>query len=259
MEYKATPFAQFKKDGLGPRTRAGVFAVLGNRDHGGDRIMPGAFAKTMAEQKGRVRFLWNHNFNSVPTARIDDLYEISQADLPEQVRAFAPDALGGAVVVRTYLDTKEGNDLLAALDADAVNEMSFAYDCIKEEFVTEGQGVDERRTRVIRELRLYEASDVLWGMNPATLATMSLPLESFAEQLRSLQAAIKSGARHSASDMKCIKAIHEACKSLHPGVCKPGDQDSADADADDMKNFDALTVLQESRALLAQMKLRAFA
>jgi len=207
-EFKSTPFALFKKDKLGERSRAGVFAVLGNRDSVGDRIMPGAFTKTFAEQKRHARHLWNHNFDDPPTAKVNDLYEISKGDLPEEVLQFAPDALGGAVVVRTYLDTPRGNEVLTALDAGAIDEMSFAYKAVKCEYANEDVGGVKVNTRIIREVRHYESSDVLWGINPATMAQMSAT--GLVAQLKALLADVKAGRADSAA----LAEVQAICKEL---------------------------------------------
>jgi HK97 family phage prohead protease len=192
-EIKSVPFALFTKDKLGKRTRAGIFAVMGNRDSGGDRLMPGCFQKTFSEGRDRARHLWNHDFSAPPTATVEDLYEISAADLPDKVREYAPDATGGAVVVRTYLNTERGNEILAALDAGAIDEMSFAFDAVKRKYIEEESNGQRFQTRIIREVRHYESSDVLWGMNPATLATRSSVLLF---QLKTLLTEFKTKSAH---------------------------------------------------------------
>lgn len=250
-EFKSTPFALFKKDKLGERTRAGIFAVLGNRDHGGDRILPGAFAKTFGENKRHVRHLWNHNFSEPPTAKVDDLYEISRADLPEQVLSWAGDAQGAAVVVRTYLDTSRGNEILAALDAEAINEMSFAYDALKKEFVEEEYQNEKFQTRIIKEVRHFESSDVLWGMNPATLAQMGMPTEFLVKSLEFLAEEIKAGRRNSDADLKMLQQIHDHAAKLG-ALCAPEEDEEEKTLVDPAQNFG-------SQLQLAEARLKAFA
>lgn len=196
-EYKSVPFAAFTKDGLGPRTRAGIFSVLGNRDSAADRVLPGAFTKSLRENGSRARHLWNHDFASPPTAKVEDIYEISQADLPEAVLRHAPDALGAMVVVRTYLDTPRDNEVLAALDAGAVDKMSFAFDVPpgRAEHREEVIGGEKVMTRFVHEVRHYESSDVLFGANGATLATLALPHPALALALKALAAEVKAGRR----------------------------------------------------------------
>lgn len=205
---------------MGKRTRAGIFAVMGNRDSGGDRLMPGCFQKTFTEGRDRARHLWNHDFAAPPTAKVEDLYEITAADLPDQVRQFAPDATGGAVVVRTYLETDRGNEILAALDAGAIDEMSFAFDAVKREYCEEESNGQKMQTRVIREVRHYESSDVLWGMNPATLATRSSVLLF---QLKTLLAEFKSKPSHelNPAELADVRALFEQLQAPAEKAVEP--------------------------------------
>lgn len=182
------------------RAVTGIFAVHGNVDNGGDRSWPGAFAKTFAERSGKVRFLWGHDFFSPPIAKIINLREVGRDELPEGVLALAPDAMGGAEVTREYLDTPRGNEVLEGIKAGAISEMSYAYDALKFDF----EEIGDKRVRNLREVRLYEASDVLWGMNPATQGSKA---DALIEQIARYMAALKAGARHSGSDTELINQI----------------------------------------------------
>jgi len=172
-EYKST--RHFTKQ-IEDRTVTGLFAIHGNIDDGGDRSHPGAFADTTVNGRDRVVFLWQHNSYEPPTAAINYVREVSRADLPEEVLNYAPDATGGAEVSRTYLETPRGNEILAGLRADAIDEMSYAYELSKYAFTE-----DESTGNTIRELygiKLFDISDVLWGMNSATLASKGLGWEA---------------------------------------------------------------------------------
>lgn len=199
MEYKALP--TFTKS-IDDRTVVGVFAVHGNVDSGGDRSHPGSFSKTL-ESLARIKSLWQHDMFAPPIAKVDSLRELSRDDLPSAVLAKAPDATGGVEVVRTYLDTPRGEEILTGIKAGAITEMSYAYDAIKFDF----EELDGKSIRNLREVRLYEVSDVNWGMNEATVGAKSsnaLVLERLAAML---EAAQKSGARHSAADVELLNQI----------------------------------------------------
>jgi len=172
LEFKSLP--QFVKTIEG-RTVTGVCAVFGNIDLGRDRLWPGAFSKTLAEGRGRFKHLWNHGqdgwdyFCTPPVAAIRELKEIGREALPESVLAYAPDATGGLEVTREYLETERGNEVLDAIVKGAGLEMSFGYDTIKRDYSTVNEGlVTEMRVRELVEVRLWDTSDVNWGMNPAT-------------------------------------------------------------------------------------------
>lgn len=167
MEYKSI-FSEDKS--IEGRTVSGIAAVFGNVDDGGDLIQPGAFRKTLKEGRKRVRHLWQHDAFSPPVAAILDLKEIGRQDLPASIQKEYPEAAGGLQVVREYLNTPRGNEILEGLKTGAINEMSFGYDAVKWEI----EKTDTRQVRILKELRLYDTSDVNWGMNAATVASKGL-------------------------------------------------------------------------------------
>lgn len=161
------------------RIVTGLAAITGNLDFGYDIIHKGAFVKTIKEHKDKVRHLWMHDSYQPPTATILDLKEVDYADLPDQVKEKYPSANGGLEVSRKYLDTPRGNEIFAGLVAKppAIREMSIGFDLVKWDYEEMG---DESEypgayVRHIRELRLWDTSDVTWGMNEATVASKCLP------------------------------------------------------------------------------------
>lgn len=173
MEYKTVQSKVNASEGDDERTVTGISAVFGNVDNGGDRIFKGAFAKTILEHSQRIKHLWQHDFMLPPIASILDLKEIGRTDLPKDLKDEYPEAKGGLLVKRRYLDTPRGNEVLAALKATppAISEMSFGYDPVKFDFeeVEEGD-MKGNLIRNLREVRLWDTSDVIWGMNKATVA-----------------------------------------------------------------------------------------
>src|SRR5262245_14500099 len=222
MEFKSA--ATFIKSIKG-REVVGLFAVHGNVDEGNDISHPGSFTKTINERvaAGRVKHLWSHTgmgfFDSPqpPTAVIRSMRELTRAELPEVVVQKTPSASGGVEVTREYLDTPRGNEVLEGIKAGAITEMSYGYNAIVYDF----SEVDGEQVRNIREVRLWETSDVLWGMNEATLASKWLPpAELFLKQIEYYLAQLKAGARHSAADTKLLNQIHHAAVELGATLCK---------------------------------------
>lgn len=226
------------------RTVTGIFAVMGNVDSYNDRLWPGAFAKTFAERGGKAKFLWQHNFEAPAIAIVKSLREVGRDALPSEVLAAAPDALGGAEVVREYLPTPRADEVLAGIKAGVPYEMSFGYDALKFDFETPADARDEwDKIRNLREVRLWEVSDVLWGANDATLASKAqLPIEFL---LKQLQLHIKAGARHSAADVKALNAIHKAAIELGATNCKG----LIDEEADEKSRAVPLTLTLEKARL----------
>ena len=166
MEYKSIPY--FTK-GIDGRTVTGIFAVHGNVDEGGDRSVNGSFGKRFGMGRKRVRFLWSHNGYNPPIATINQIREVEREELPEKVLTWAAEATGGVEVTRTYYEGVPLADwVLKSIQAGDMEEMSFAYDIHESEMV---DGVRE-----LRDVELFDISDVNWGMNPATAGVKGLPV-----------------------------------------------------------------------------------
>lgn len=248
MELKTIPQHIKTVDG---RTVTGIFAVMGNVDSYNDRLWPGAFSKTFAERGGKTKFLWQHNFDAPAIAVITTLREVGRDELPPEVLAAAPDATGGAEVVRTYLNTPRADEVLEGIKDGVPYEMSFGYDALKFDFETPPDARDEwDKIRNLREVRIWEVSDVLWGANDATLASKAqLPLEFL---LKQLELHTKAGARHSASDTNLLNAIHQAALELGATNCKGVLEDRAEGDEGKSRaDGPSLTLLHERLRLLA--------
>lgn len=153
------------------RLVSGFAAVFGNVDAYNDVIHAGAFKKTIQENAKRFRHLWMHDPFNPPTAAIREIREAKRRELPEEVQENYPEATGGLLVTREYLDTPRGNEILEGIKAGAINEMSFAYDPLKFKFETPDDGPYKGMLiRHLEEMRLWDTSDVTWGANEATVA-----------------------------------------------------------------------------------------
>lgn len=240
MEYKALP-AFVKSVDLETRTIVGVFAVHGNTDSYTDISHPGSFRKTIAERGDRVKFLWSHDFwGGPPTAKVLGLREIARDELPEQVLARAPNATGGVEITRQYLKTGRAAEVFEAVAVGASDEMSYGFDPIVMDF----SEVDGQQVRNLREVRLWEVSDVVFGANPATAGSkLILPPELLLRHIDSFLADLKAGARHSTADTKLLNAIHKAALELGATNCK-GLVDEEDEKQKDIPD----PALHESRA-----------
>jgi hypothetical protein len=231
-------------------------SVIGNVDDGDDIVHPGAFTKTLNENRRRVKHLWQHDANQPPTATIVELREVGRDDLPPETRGAFPDAKGGLVVKRTYLATPRGDEILAGIKAGAVTEMSFGYDAMKKDYST----LNGKSVRNLRELKLYETSDVQWGMNAATRAAKSATvtdLESLISDADGLATAIrveiKAGRMISAANMEKLKRVMDALENgleeleTLLGAAEPPAQEAVE----DSGKSKTLTV--DGRGLLARL------
>lgn len=252
-QFKALPYFPVKAASEG-RVRKGICAVFGNVDSWGDRIMPGAFAKTIQESRARVKHLWNHDFSSPPIASIVELKEVGRDDLPEDVLAYAPEATGGLMVAREYYEDEFSSRILHAVDKGDVNEMSFGYDVLKSAESEE----NDTKIRNLVELKLFDTSDVLWGMNAATVAAgakNAMPFGVIVQHLQNFAADIKAGRRNAGNDEALINAIHRAAFDLGCTECAGFKEEEEKAEAAQPSTSLELLKLKTQRLQLAASQL----
>ena len=139
MHLKAFP-ADFKTNAK--REFHGHAAVFGNRDSHGDIIQPGAFTRTLNNDRGRIKVLWQHD----PSNPIGKPVEMHEDET-------------GLFVKARIADTTAGRDAMALIDAEIVTELSIGFSTVVEEFD------NEKEVRLLREVKLFEFSPVTWASN----------------------------------------------------------------------------------------------
>jgi len=142
----------------GPGYIEGYGAVFNNVDDGGDKILPGAFKKTLIEKLPikRIKFVDFHNgwrssedvIGIIEEAKEDEFglwikARLSKSNRAQEVREKVKDGI---------------------LDA-----LSIGYRSVKYSY--EKVGENEPDVRVLEELELYEVSVVAWGMNSLAVIT----------------------------------------------------------------------------------------
>lgn len=246
MEYKAIDLA-VKDIGEDGRTVTGFAAVFGNVDDGYDRLHLGAFKKTLKENGHRVKHLWQHDMGAPPIAAVKELREVDRDGLPGDIQKRYPDATGGLLVRRKYLDTPRGNEILQGIQDGAISEMSFAYDAVKVDFE---ESNDQKGTvlRNLREVRLWETSDVVWGMNPATVASKSFDyqLTAMSQLIERLKADVDGGRPLAAAECDAVKAAMDELGELLVTAEPPEDE------AEKARRMRALTEQLQRRIAIAQ-------
>lgn len=174
-------FRRFKIDDVSEdgRTIIGHAAVFGNRDSYGDVIEPGAFAKTIAERKDRVKVFYNHTYP------IGKPVEMAEDD-------------NGLYTVSRLSSTPRANEILELIRDGVIDEMSIAFETLKYDN-------DPDKGRRLRELRLYEYGPVDFAANDQALITGvkslaqrleqgqngSFPLQEIKNAIDQLETAIK--------------------------------------------------------------------
>lgn len=144
---------------LGPRLIFGYAAIFNtpSEDLGGfvEQIMPGAFTNTLVADD--IRALWNHN-PDYPLGR----------NLSGTLR-LAEDNTGLRIEIDTP-ETSAGRDALISIARGDVNQMSFAFSVMREEWtIMSGQAQDNDDVlRTLHEVKLYEVSPVVFPAYPQT-------------------------------------------------------------------------------------------
>jgi HK97 family phage prohead protease len=144
MYEKKSIVGEVKDLDLKKRVVTGYLSAFGNKDHVGDIIVKGAFTKSIRERKEQIFFLNQHNWDQ-PHGKFNTLQE---------------DAKGLYFESMPLVDTTYSSDLLKLYDAGIINEHSIGFTTIQDEVQTDA--------RILKELKLYEGSNVTLGANPET-------------------------------------------------------------------------------------------
>lgn len=131
---------------------AAVFGVL-SEDLGGfrEKILPGAFSRSLNE--GDQRALWNHNTNMVLGRRKSGTLELQEDETGLKFVIYPP-------------NTVAGRDAVESMKRGDVDQMSFAFRAMKDDWSQVGKDV----IRTLKEVELFEVSPVTFPAYPQTSA-----------------------------------------------------------------------------------------
>jgi hypothetical protein len=126
------------------RVITGYLSNFGNKDYDNDVIEKGAFKKSLSERKGNIWFLNQHQW-SQPHGKFALLQEDSKGLYFESM---------------PLIDTTYSSDTLKLYEAGIMKEHSIGFSTVKDAI--------EKGVRYIKEVKLYEGSNVTMGANPNT-------------------------------------------------------------------------------------------
>jgi len=176
----------------------GYFAHFGSIDSDGDRIMNGAFAKTIRENGPEGTQLIKH------------LLDHDKRKAVAKIMVLKEDATG------LYYESKagrhkDGQDFLMMAEDGILNQHSFGYRTVKESKKSDANEISE--------LQMYEGSSVQFlGANRNTPILGVKSFEEMTDNLDALEKALRDG-KYSDS---AFKYIEEKVKSLY-SLVKPSD------------------------------------
>ncbi len=158
-----------------------VVAVFNNLDLDNDIIVPEAVTKTIQERGPNGKKLIVNLVDHIPTLK-------TTLGKPTELYVEG-DKL---VSVTPIVETECGEDYIKLCDAGVINQYSIGFGTIKSDM--------QNGARIIKELKLYEYSAVLWGANPETsMIGIKSELkeqnnqETLVKRLDTLWAAFKNG------------------------------------------------------------------
>lgn len=141
MQFKSM---KFETKALSDNEFEGYASYFNNIDSYDDIIERGAFKKTISENKGRVKVLWQHDA-SEPIGIPKEMFEDDN----------------GLYVKAKISMTDTGKKAMTLIKDGVITEMSIGYDVVKDEFKMMGN----RRVRMLKEVRLWEFSPVTFAAN----------------------------------------------------------------------------------------------
>jgi HK97 family phage prohead protease len=188
MEFKSIAVADIA---ITERKVIGYAAAFGNVDSANDIIKPGAFKKTLKENKS-IKVFYNH---MTPIGKPDVMREDGK----------------GLYTESTISRTAKGDEILELIKDGVINTMSIGYQTI--DF-----GQDNKTgIRTLKELKLYEFGPVDFAANEAAIIT---GVKAFTDRLASGQTV---ELKHLAAVRQELKALLSAIESAtgEPGLPTP--------------------------------------
>ena len=158
-----------KADKLGITGHAAVFNQLSD-DLGGfkEMIRPGAFASSIARDD--IRSLWNHDANFVLGRNKNGSLVLSEDDI-------------GLAIDNTFPDTTYARDLAKVIERGDVDQMSFGFRTLREDWRIESGLV----VRELIEAELFDVSPVTFPAYPQTDVSSREARSFYSGKMESLQ------------------------------------------------------------------------
>lgn len=133
-----------------------------------EQVARGAFKKTIKE--GDVRALWNHDPNVVLGRNKSGTLRLSEDDV-------------GLLYEIDLPDTQAAGDLYTLIERGDVNQSSFAFEVIRDEWQYPEGNSRELPVRTIKEARLWDVSPVTYPASDSTDVDVARALRSLTRDL----------------------------------------------------------------------------
>ncbi|MFJ3030954.1 HK97 family phage prohead protease [Rothia terrae] len=223
MKTKSVLFDIKEFDGsAGAGTFTGYASVFNNVDSYGDKVIPGAFTKSLAsygEAGANIPCYWSHQMS-------DPMMCIGWT------KSAVEDEHGLLVEVQLDLDNPNAAQAHKLIKAGVVNQMSFAYEVLD---FAEARSEDEGWYCELRELKIFEVSLVQVGANQST------ELLDVKHNLVDVKAGRKISSSNEEKLTQAISLINEVLESTDEAA------DSSDEEPTDVNDEEQETAKSEER------------
>lgn len=199
-----------------PGKFSGAASVYGVLDNHGDIVVPGAFAKTISENSGRIKILSQHNPADVIGSAI-------LVDTPEALM----------VEGQLEMELQSARDTYVRLKAGLIDGLSIGYESRDDFF--------ERGVRMIRDIKLWEVSLVTFPANEACRITAvksnaegtieEVDLTFYVKAFEALTKEHKAGRALSAANLALLKDCYEKLGALLSLAAPAEEEEDEDAKA----------------------------
>ena len=168
-EIRTFPLSELRVEGDKKPKILGYASVFNQKsdDLGGFReiVKPGAFAKTISESD--IRALFNHDPNYVLGRKKTGTLELAEDEHGLRISINPP-------------ETTWAKDLLTSIKRGDIDQMSFGFTTIKDEWEKGIEG--ELNTRYLVEVRLFDISPVTFPAYPQTTVAVRAKVESITKE-----------------------------------------------------------------------------
>lgn len=174
ISYKSILNGSVKDVDIKKRVVTGYLSSFDTKDYDNDIIVKGAYKKSIDERKSNIFFLNQHDWKQ-PHGKFNVLSEESKGLYFEST---------------PFVDgVSYSEDTLKLYDAGIIKEHSIGFQVVKSDFDTKDN------VRMIKEIKLYEGSNVTLGANANTPFTgmKSLTLNEVNDQYKLITKAFRNG------------------------------------------------------------------
>ena len=158
MDYRSYPISV--KAGSEDGTIEAIVSVFGNVDSYNERVMAGAFTKSVTAKLPKG--VWMHNWE-LPVAKTLEAFEVAgnHTLIPDNASDDVKQNGGLYIKGKFNLNTQRGREAYSDVKEGIIDEFSIGYETTEDGIATDG-------VRELRQISLFEWSPVLVGANRST-------------------------------------------------------------------------------------------